>query len=207
MNQKLLEAEVLQESYIIPESLYDGRFSKTSQFMIPAIGINVTHKLVFPYFENAFLADRGHKHNYTRPIFVLFSITSFKEENWINVYNALIRSKNFITEYDVGIQKNKYLLMLVFSVPEEYSQDYYNFRVGKYSHFSENYKKKFTEFLDKKKTKRNIHWQIINRDPVLKEQIETAFNVPNNLLDDKDEIWEKPRNEREFYRFKKLINE
>ena len=46
MMQKIEEVEVLQENYIVPDSMYDGLFSKTSQFMTPAIGINVTNKLV-----------------------------------------------------------------------------------------------------------------------------------------------------------------
>lgn len=202
MNQKLLEAEALQESHIVPESLYDGRFSKTTQFMLPAIGVNVTNKLVFSFFENAFLSDIEYKHNHIRPIFMLFSIQDFKDINWVKVYSTLIKAKNFITEYDVGIKNGKYLLMMVFTVPKEFEKDYYNFRNGKYSLFSEEYKKKFPKYLDKEKKRVNIHWQIINKDSKLKEQIEKTFNVPN-LLDDNDEIWELPRKEREFYRYKK----
>ena len=69
MMQKIEEVEVLQENYIVPDSMYDGLFSKTSQFMTPAIGINVTNKLVFKHFLNAFLTDVEHKNEYIRPIY------------------------------------------------------------------------------------------------------------------------------------------
>lgn len=205
MNQKLTEAEVLQENYKIPNSLYDGRLTKTSQFMLPATGINGNNKLFLKYFENAFLTDREHKHNYDRPIFMLFSVKNFKEEDWKKVYLTLIQSKNYITEYDVGIKDGKYLIMIVFKIPEKYKKDYDNFRIGKYSYFSEIYKKKFPEFLDANKKKKNILWQIINKDKKLMYEIAEIFNVSIFYL--KDEIWEIPRKEREFYRFKTLKNE
>ena len=202
MNQKLKEVEVLQESHIIPDSLYDGKFNKTTQFMLPAISINVTQPLVFKFFENAFLADKEHKHNYERPIFMLFSISDYNDLNWKKVYSILIKSKNYITEYDVGIKDNKYLLMMVFSIPEEFEKDYYNFRIGRYSLFSEEYKKKFPEYLDGEKKKKNIHWRIINKSDDLREEIEKTFEVSEGYLLKADEIWDKPRREREYYRFK-----
>lgn len=140
---KTKQVEVLQETYKTPESSYDGAFSKTAQFMTPAIGIKVTNELVFKFFKNAYLNDVNHEHNYERPIFMLFSIKSFKDNNWIKVYSILTKAKTFITEYDVGIQNNEYLLMLVYNVPEEFKEDYYNFKQGRYSLFSDEYKKNF----------------------------------------------------------------
>jgi len=195
-----MKAEALQENFLIPESVYDGKYSKTAQFMLPAIGVNVTKPIIAKYFENAFLTDREHKHNYVRPIFMLFSITDYMELDWKRVYARLIESKNYITEYDVGIKNGKYLLMMVFSIPEQFANDYFSFRIGKYSKFSENYRKNFPEFIDKKK---NIHWQIINKDSELKDKIIKLFNVDEDLFDEEDEIWDQPRYEREFYRYKK----
>ena len=92
--------------------------------------------------------------------------------------------------------------MIVFQVPKEFEKDYNNFRLGRYSLFSEEYKKKFPEFLeiDKNKKKKNILWQIINKDEELVRKIAKDFNVSEDLL--KDEVWEIPRKEREFFRFK-----
>ncbi len=207
MNQKLIEAEALQENYLIPNSLYDGKYTKTSQFMTPAIDVNVSHKLVFKFFENAFLADRGHAHNYTRPIFLLFSIKDYKDLDWKRVYSILIQSPNYIAEYDVGIKSGKYLFMMVFSVPEEFKGDYLHFRNGKYSLFSDNYKKKFPKYLDKEKKKKNTHWQIINKDKDLKRQVIKDLTIKEDALGKEDEIWDMPRVEREFYRFKIEKNE
>ena len=44
MKQKLKEVEVLQDDYNIPNSIYDKRFTKTAQFMVPAIGVNLLSK-------------------------------------------------------------------------------------------------------------------------------------------------------------------
>lgn len=202
MNQKLIKVEALQEGYKTPKSKYlDGESTKTTQFMLPSI-LNANNALFLKYFKNAYLTDREHKHNYDRPIFVLFSIKDYKEEDWKKVYFTLIKSKNYITEYDIGIQDNKFLLMIVFQVPKEFEKDYNNFRLGRYSLFSEEYKKKFPEFLeiDKNKKKKNILWQIINKDEELVRKIAKDFNVSEDLL--KDEVWEIPRKEREFFRFK-----
>lgn len=207
MNRKLKEAEVLQENYIIPDSIYDGRFNKTTQFMLPAISINVTQPLVFKFFENAFLADRQHKHNYERPIFMLFSVPDYKDKDWKTVYSILTKSKNYITEYDVGIRDDKYFLMLVFSVPEEFEKDYNNFRIGRYSLFSENYRKKFPEYLDKEKKRKNIHWKIINKSDDLRKEIEQTFGLTDTYLKTANEIWDIPRKEREYYRFNTEANE
>jgi hypothetical protein len=194
-----MEVEALQENFIIPESLYDGKYSKTAQFMLPAIGINVLKPIIAKYFENAFLTDKEHKHNYTRPIFLLFSVKDYLELDWKRVYSRLLESKNFITEYDVGVQNNKYLIMLVFSVPSEYANDYLNFRLGRYSKFSEDYKKNFPEF---REGKRNIYWQIVNKDEELRQKITKTFGVAEDLLNSNDEIWDEPRHKREFYRYK-----
>mgnify|MGYP007023462510 CR=1 FL=1 len=134
---------------------------------------------------------------------MLFSVKNFSEINWKKLYNVLISSPNYLTEYDVGIKDGKYLIMIVFQVPIEFAKDYDNFRLGRYSLFSKKYKEKFPEFLDEKKEKKNIHWQIINKDPILRREVEKRFNVENGFLKDADEIWDTVRNEREFYRFKK----
>ena len=140
---KTKKVEVLQEKYKTPDSEYDGVFSKTAQFMIPSIGITITNEKVFKYFKNAYLNDVNHEHNYERPIFLLFSIKDFRVKDWRTVYPILVKAKTFITEYDVGIQDNQFLVMLVFQVPEQYKDDYFKFKKGNYSSFSEKYKKEF----------------------------------------------------------------
>lgn len=205
---KTKKVEALQENYKTPDSEYDGTFSKTAQFMAPAIGIKLTNPKVFKYFKNAYLNDVNHEHNYQRPIFLLFSIKDFREKDWRIVYSILIKAKTFITEYDVGVQNNEFLLMMVFEVPENYKNDYIRFKRGNYSNFSEQYKKEFPKYLgDPKDRKKNIHWQIINKDPELKRDIEKKFNLDYGDLDasDVEDIWEIPRVEREHYRYKATV--
>lgn len=215
--EKIIKAEVLQESYIMPNSDLDGVFSKTAQFMIPAIGINISKPIIFKYFVNAYLNDTKHEHNYKRPIFLLFSVKDFKESNWIRVYEQMIKSSNFITEYDVGIKDGEYLVMMVFKVPDQYENDYINFKLGRYSRFSEEYKKKFPKFLGSDKKKKNIHWQIIFKDEELKRKIEKEYNMDEGELDNPtiakngaiisppaQEIWDKPNKKREVYRYEEI---
>ncbi len=214
--EKIEKAEVLQEMYIMPESVYDGTFSKTAQFMIPSIGITITKPIVFKYFVNAYLNDSEHPHDYLRPIFMLFSIKNYKEADWVKVYNQMIQSPNYVTEYDVGMKGEEYLLMMVFKVPDEYEDDYINFKMGRYSKFSDKYKEKFPEFLDKERKRKNIHWQIMNKDEELKRKVEKEYNMDEGELDmptmyrgkivgpPAEEIWDKPNKKREVYRNKEM---
>lgn len=210
--EKIEKAEVLQESYLTPESIYDGKFSKTAQFMVPSVGINLLNPLIFRFFVNAYLSDAEHKHDYTRPVFMLFAVASWKDKDWEKVYAKLIISPNYMAEYDIGVQNGKFLLMVVFQIPKEFETDYINFKLGRYSRFSEEYKKKFPEFIDTKNKKKNIHWQIIHRDEDLKRDIEKEYNMDYGELDkptiwrgetypSAKEIWDKPDKKREVYRY------
>lgn len=211
--EKIEKAEVLQETYLTPSSTYDGKFSKTSQFMVPSIGINLLNPLVFKFFQNAYLSDAEHEHNYLRPIFLLFAIADLKDKDWERVYSKLIQSPNYMAEYDIGIQNKKFLLMIVFQVPKEFEADYINFKLGRYSQFSEKYREKFPKFLDRAKKKKNIHWQIINKDEDLKRDIEKEYRMDKGDLDRTEikngeiyslpakEIWDKPDKKREIYRY------
>lgn len=210
--EKIEKAEVLQETYLTPSSTYDGKFSKTSQFMVPSISINLLNPLVFKFFQNAYLSDAKHEHNYIRPIFLLFAINNLKDKDWEKVYNKLIQSPNYMAEYDIGIQNGKFLLMIVFQVPLEFETDYVNFKLGRYSQFTDKYKEKFPKFLDKAKKKKNIHWQIIHKDEDLKREIEKEYLMDEGELDkptkwkgetypSAKEIWDKPDKKREIYRY------
>lgn len=213
MNKKLQLAEVLQEDYLTQKTEYDGNFTKTSQFMVPLVGIKLSHDLVFKYFVNSYLSDIEHPHEYERPIFILFSVTSFKEADWIKIYNSLIKSPNYLTEYDVGVQDGKFLFMMVFQIPEKYKDDYLNFRLGKYSLFSDEARLMFPKYINANTKKKSTHWQIINKDPELVWIVEQKFNMPYGewfkptIIDGvtypaPTEIWDKPNKKQEYYRHK-----
>jgi hypothetical protein len=205
--------EVLKEDYVTPTSPHDGKYTKTTQFMLPSIGLNVRNKLIFRYFINSYLDDKGHRHQYERPIFVLFGVTNFTDRDWQKVYAALAKSSNYRGDYDCGIQDGKNLVMMVFKVPDEFEQDYYNFKRGRYSKFSELYKEKFPEFIGDEEgtTKRSLIWQVLHRDPELARQLEELFGMDEGELDRPTngiharEIWDLPRKNREYYRYTENI--
>lgn len=216
--------DALLEGYITPTSMYDGIYTKTTQFMLPSISVNIKNKIVFKFFVNSYINDVKHEHEYERPIFVLFSVKDFKDKDWEKVYSALILSPNYITDYDCGKQDEDNLVMIVFRVPDEYARDYYLFKKGKYSQFSQQYKEKFPRFVatddNKNEPKESIMWQVINKSDLLKEELAKEFTAKNDngqyfkqddydqmlaTFNEMDEIWDIPRKEREYYRYEKII--
>jgi hypothetical protein len=201
--------EVTKQEYITPVSIYDGKYTKTTQFMLPSVGVNVKNRLIFKFFLNAYLQDMGHRHQYERPIFVLFNVKNFGDRDWEKVYSALVKSPNYINDYDIGKQEGNSLVMLVFKVPDEFERDYYYFKRGKYSKFSEVYKEKFPKISQDVdgNQKESILWQVVNKDPALKREIEEEFGMDEGELDKPtdgvfaDEIWDIPRKNREYYRY------
>src|SRR6478609_2342530 len=194
--------QVVGEDYTTPTSLYDGKWTKTTQFMLPAVGINVKNQQVFRFFINAYLDDKGHEHEYKRPIFLLFGVENIKDFNWLKVYEGIRKSPNYITDYDCGMQNGKSLIMLVFSVPDEFEKDYYCFKKGRYSQFSTKYKDKFPQYIDvdPKNQKESIMWQVINLSETLRREVEKEFQLDPGECDSWLEIWDIPRKKREYYR-------
>jgi hypothetical protein len=202
--------EVVKEEYITPSSIYDGQYTKTTQFMLYAIGINKNSRLINNYFINSYLDDRGIEHRYERPIFVLFGVKSFKDREWRKVYETLVKTVNYVDDYDCGKQDDRNLVMMVFKVPDEFERDYYYFKRGKYSQFSQAYKDKFPKQLpgDDGKMKDSVIWQVITKAPELKRELEIEFDLEEGQLDwpDTKEIWDLPRKEREYYRYAQNIS-
>lgn len=206
--------EILKQEFLTPVSIYDGKYTKTTQFMLPSVGVNVKNKLIFKYFINSYLDDKGKVHDYERPVFVLFGVKDFNDKDWQKVYAALLRSPNYKGDYDCGIQDELNLVMLVFKVPDDFESDYYHFKRGRYSRFSDAYKEKFPRFIgdDDNKGKESIIWQVINRSPILRKQIEDEFNMPEGELDKATDgtfakdIWDIPRKNREYYRYESSIS-
>lgn len=194
--------EILKQNWEIFDSKYDGVFTKTTQFMLASLEINLTATML-KCFRNAFLKDVEHDHEYERPIFLLFGKDD--EKNWKRMHEDLTKNSNFVNDYVVGFDKNGIeLFMYVFSVPEKFKDDYYSFKSGRYSKFSESYKSKFAKFISvKNKREESIVWQVIHKADTLRRKIEDEFSLEEGFLDAAEEIWEQPRKEREYYNYKK----
>lgn len=191
--------KTIESDWEMYKSRKDGKFTKTTQFLLPSIELSITPKFL-QYFINAFLEDVEYQHIYKRPLFLLFKYTKSKE--WIQVYNELKSNKNYKTDYNVGFKDGWDLVMMVYEVPEVFGEDYLNFKKGKYSYFSNEYKNKFPKFISvgNKKEEGKV-WQIIHKSMDLRKSIEQELNLPSSLLDDEDELWDIPRKDTEFYNY------
>lgn len=198
--------ESVSNDYVVRDSEFDGRYTKTSLFLMPAIGFNIHSSQTRPYFVNAFLDDKGCQHEYERPIFVLLKTRTFSDTGWKRLNNELQKKPEFITSYDCGTQNEHDLIMYVFQCNDFYKDDYYNFRKGKYSKFSDAYKKKFSEIIidEKGHPVKSIMYGVINRTDEMKKKVAKMLKLEYKFVNEElEELWERPRREREYYRFLK----
>lgn len=191
--------KVIESHWEMHQSPKDGKFTKTTQFLLPSIELKITSK-VLKYFVNAFLTDVAYEHEYDNPLFLLFKYAKSKE--WDETYKELKANKNYRVDYNAGSKDGWDLIMLVYEVPSTYKEDYLNFKKGKYSQFSIAYKEKFPRFIttNNKREEATI-WKIIHKDKSLKEQLEKELNISPGVLDDDDELWDIPRKDTEFYNY------
>lgn len=98
--------------------------------------------------------------------------------NLLNLYNKLKNHKNFILDYDYG---NKYKVF-VFDVPENYKTDYNLFLKGKYSSFSDKYKKHISNFhfLRHQDSVMDVLYKRENRYIELEKRLDVS-HIPRNL--------------------------
>jgi len=197
--------EILREDYKVPESVFDRKRTKTSHFMMPSVFPN-NSLMGTEYFVNAFLDDEGFKHTLDHVIFVLFK-ADVKSPKWQMLAQRLRAKSEFILEYFCGIQDKKHLLMMVFRIPDKFTNDYINFLDGKYSKFSDDYKKLFPQFTYNEKAMpiESTVWRVIHKSDVLRKELEKYFTVnaagKNPLkFDPEDELWGIPEPKFEVYR-------
>lgn len=193
-----------EECFTTKESMFDGHWTKTTQFLNPMVDINLKNKIIMRYFKNMYLDDFGIEHQFERPIFILFKVADFQDPLWLKVYGAFTGSKHYVFDYDIGTQDGQNLVMVVFRAPDEFAPDYYHFKRGKYSQFSDKLKDRFPRFLAHPQTgepQESIIWGVINKSRKLKELLEEEFGTPVHEWDKAEELWDLPRKEREYYRY------
>jgi hypothetical protein len=145
------------------EELFKVRSGAVYTFGIPLIGL---HKGHFKHFlVNAFLGDKrlGSSEYDRNHIFVLLKFEDSKA--FQNVETFLESLGHFKASYDV---LNGTYIMYVFRVFPEMQEDYEHFIAGRYSKLSEDYRSLL-------KLHVNSHAKvmgILNKDPLLKQQIE-----------------------------------
>lgn len=200
--------KMLVEDYKVPEGVFDRKRTKTSHFMMPSVFPNYSLTGT-EYFVNAFVDDAGFKHCLDRVLFVLFK-TDPKAPKWITVAQRLRVKSEYLLEYFCGIQDNKHLIMMVFRIPDKYSTDYINFLDGKYSKFSEDYKKLFPRhaYNERAQPIESTIWRVIHKSEELKKELERFFTVSPNgthvtTFSPEDELWGVPEPKFEVYRYER----
>lgn len=189
----------LEEVYNVPEAHLDGKYTKTTHFMLYGLGINPNSNVFRYNFLNAFIDDAAVDHNIKNPIFILFQTEAFNDK-WKRIETILKSIPVFIYEYDVGVYKGKNLIMFAFEFPSIFGADYFKFLQGEYSKFSPEYKKLFKkEFKNEQGvSKESAIYGVINKTDSLKEKIENRID---EKLDPTKEYWEKMSPEREIFRY------
>lgn len=190
--------ELIREDYKVPESVFDKKRTKTTLFMLQTIFPN-NSLVATEYFVNAFIDDALFKHDLTRCIFILFKIEP-KNPRWIMLAQKLRSKPEFVLEYFGGMQDGKHLMMMVFRIPEKYAAEYDNFIDGKYSKFSEDYKKLFPRHVYNEKAQpiESVIWQALYKADDLKKRMEDFLDTE---FGPEDELWGKPEPKFEVYRY------
>lgn len=195
--------ELIRETYIVPESVFDRKRTKTSHFLLNTIFPN-NSLMGTEYFVNAFLDDTEFKHDLIRPIFILFKIGN--KDGWTPLAKRLRAKNEYLMEYICGVQDGKTLLMMIFQIPEKFTREYLLFRAGKYSKFGDDYKKLFARMIANERAQptESTIWRVLHKSDELKKELERFFTVHENRaykFGPEDELWGIPEPKYEIYRY------
>jgi hypothetical protein len=193
--------KLIEESYKVPESVFDRKRTKTSHFMLNTIFPGTSTLMGTEYFVNAFLDDKGFEHHLTRPLFILFKVGN-NDNRWNTLAQRLRVKPEYVLEYLCGVQNGKNLLMMVFQVPEKFTREYLLFKEGKYSKFGDDYKKLFLRYTynDKAQPVESIIWRVLYKSEELRKELIRYFG-DDVEFDPEDELWGIPEPKYEIYRY------
>lgn len=170
-------------------------------FLLPALGLPKDTLNKFG-FVNAYMDDKGIRERYKNSLFILLEPAEFDSDFHEFVLEQQ-KNPNFLVDYDVG--KNQ--VMLVYRFPTDYTNEYNNFKKGKYSKFSKKYVSSFfpmtrTEKKNGKSQKvSTVFSGIFNKEEWLKEYWEQKLNV--DMLP--NEYWSIPQENKEVFRYEARV--
>jgi len=197
--------ELLRQDYKVPESVFDRKRTKTTHFLLPTVFPN-SSLTGSEFFVNAFVDDNGFKHTLDRVLFCLFKV-DVRNPKWVSLSQKLKAKGEFLLDYFCGIQDGRHLIMMIFKIPDKHLNEYILFLEGKYSKFSEDYKKLFPRkvYNENGATIDSTIWSVLYKTPELKEKLESFFTInPNGAnptrFDPDDELWGIPEPKFEVYR-------
>lgn len=194
-------------------SPFAWKYSKSTMFLLPMLGIDLRNRLLAKYLRNVYIDDKSRAHDYTRPLFLLFAVKSFKEKDWAQLLDLLETRDSLkglmIDDYYVSrdVEDGVHLIMYVYKTPDKWANDYYHFKAGRYSKFSKEYKSKFpTEASENGKIVENNIYGIIHKTDNIIDKVASYFarteKDKEELIRDMrtwDEVWEAPVKEYEYF--------
>ena len=178
---KMIIVSKQQDSVI----LYSSLPNKTSTFLLPLLNKSKYQLRTESYFVNAYISDCKEF------ICLLYRYTGTElyKKFEMNMMVDKLCVKHI--EYD------KYHVMYLFKIPDEFKQDIEHFLEGSYSKFSDTLKKLIQKFYGG--TKESIVCQTIYRSETLKKMIEKDLQIS---LEKDAEFASKPIIENEIYKIK-----
>ena len=99
--------DTITENHVSKKSIFDGRYNKTSQFLLPALGIKLESSIMKEHLINAYLDDKGWDHDHVKPIFLLLKSKDIITINWRKTVDTLIKNESFIQTYDPGFKEKQ----------------------------------------------------------------------------------------------------
>jgi len=180
------------------------RYNKSKTYLLPLLSELVNFdKKFFNHLRNTYIFDDGNKY---KDCFFIVHDFYFKNPDFTSYEHNLTQNELFVDLID-----NKDRVIYIFKFPEEYLNEYNNFKKGRYSKFGVDAKHLILEyytdiylgnpnavnFLLKLK-------QILFKDKKLKETIEKKLKVS---LDNSSELTDSIYKENETINLLEIINE
>jgi len=105
---------------------------------------------------------------------------------------------NFVGEYDY----EGGWVVLVYSIPEKWKEDFTKFKDGRYSALSEDFKSQHDKHvIINMRKKETIQYLVFYKDTKFKKDVEEYFDV---VFSEEDELWEKPLTVKETLNISKI---
>lgn len=207
---------VIEEDYQVKTTKYNGKYTKSTLFLLPMIDLNSRNRLLSKYLKNTFIDDKGLEHDFDDALFVLFKVPNLRERDWQDLCKAMTLKEpiksHYLISYVVGSENGNHLIMFVFQIPKKHLLDFEMFKAGRYSLISDEYKKKFPRKIENASGEEveSLVWGALHKSDNLKNIITKEFNVDKTeatkfrkYVDTWDEIWDSPKENEEIYRYDK----
>jgi len=153
-------------------------YNKSKTYLLPLLSQEVYLDLKYFYFlQNTYIFDDMNK--YKNCIYILHK-TKFKDPQFTNYENKLLKNPYFLDLIDIEAEKSLYVLKF----PKEYMHEYNMYIKGKYSQFGDDAKNLILSFWGEIH-QNNVNAvtfllkvkQILFRDGKLRRQMEKDLNV------------------------------